>query len=194
MKDFLYDIEGEKKMDALFQLDGNILLWIQEYIRCDFLTPIFKFFTTLGDDGRIWIATAIMLLFIKKYRKTGVMVGVSLLGSLIFINMIIKNLVARARPYKVIETLTILVPEPKEFSFPSGHAASSFAAGVVLYLTLPKKYGVPALILAVLISLSRLYVGVHYPTDVLGGMVMGTLIAVAVVKGWQLVERKKVGK
>ena len=181
-------------MERFFQLDGNILLWIQQYIRCDLLTPFFRFFTTLGEGGAIWIAIAIMLFFIKKYRKTGVMVGVSLLGSLIFINMIIKNLVARARPYKVIETLTILVPEPKEFSFPSGHAASSFAAGVVLYLTLPKKYGVPALILAVLISLSRLYVGVHYPTDVLGGMVMGPLIAVAVVKGWQLVERKKVGK
>lgn len=181
-------------MERFFQFDGNILLWIQEYIRCDLLTPIFKFFTTLGEGGAIWIAIAILLLFIKKYRKTGVMVGMSLLGSLIFINMIIKNLVARARPYKVIETLTILVSEPKEFSFPSGHAASSFAAGVVLYLMLPKKNGVPALILAVLISLSRLYVGVHYPTDVLGGMIMGTLIAVAVVKGWQLAEQKKVGK
>lgn len=194
MKDFLYDIEGEKKMDALFQLDGNILLWIQEYIRCDFLTPIFKFFTTLGDDGRIWIATAIMLLFIKKYRKTGAMVGLSLIGSLIINNMLIKNLVARTRPYKVIETLTILIPEPGEFSFPSGHTSSSFAAGVVLFLTLPKKYGIPALILAVIISLSRLYVGVHYPTDVLAGMVTGTLIAVGVVKGWQLVEQKKAMK
>ncbi len=181
-------------MEHLFQLDGNILLWIQEYIRSDFLTPIFKFFTMLGDDGGIWIAIAILLLFFRKYRKTGAMVGLSLLGSLIFNNMLIKNLVARTRPYNVIETLTILVPDPGEFSFPSGHTSSSFAAGVVLYLMLPKKYGVPALILAVLISLSRLYVGVHYPTDVLGGMVMGTLIAVVVVKGWKLVEQKRAGK
>ncbi|MBQ8279212.1 MAG: phosphatase PAP2 family protein [Roseburia sp.] len=169
-------------MEALFQLDGNILLWIQEYVRNDFLTPIFKFITSLGDEGFIWIAIAITLLFIKKYRKVGPMVGLSLLGSLLFNNTILKNIVCRTRPYKVIDTLTILIPEPGEFSFPSGHTSSSFAAGVVLFMMLPRKYGVPALILAFLIGISRLYVGVHYPTDVLGGMVMGTLIAVCVVK------------
>lgn len=181
-------------MDALFQLDGNILLWIQEYVRNDFLTPIFKFITSLGDGGVIWIIIAIVLLFIKNYRKTGLMVGASLLGSLLFNNTIVKNIVCRTRPYKVIESLTILIPEPGEFSFPSGHTSSSFAAGVVLYLMLPKKYGVPALILAFLISISRLYVGVHYPTDVLGGMVMGTLIAVCVVKIGEKISAKITAK
>lgn len=169
-------------MEGFFQLDGNILLCIQEYIRNDFLTPIFKFITSLGDEGYVWIAIAIVLLFVKNYRKVGLMVGASLLGSLVFNNMIIKNIVARPRPYRMIETLTILIPEPGEYSFPSGHTSSSFAAGVVLYLMLPKKYGIPAMVLAFLIGISRLYVGVHYPTDVLGGMVMGTLIAVSVVK------------
>ena len=177
-------------MDAFFQLDGNILLWIQEYIRNDFLTPIFKFITTMGNKGYVWIAIAIVLLFVKKYRKVSFMVAASLLGSLVFNNMIVKNIVARTRPYRMIETLTILIPEPGEYSFPSGHTSSSFAAGVVLYLMLPKKYGVPALILAFLIGISRLYVGVHYPTDVLGGMVMGTLIAVVVVKISELIEKK----
>ena len=169
-------------MEAFFQLDGNILLWIQEYIRNDFLTPIFKFITSLGDEGLVWIAIAVFLLFIKKYRKVGWMVGVSLLGSLIFNNFILKNIVARPRPYRMLEELTILIPEPGEFSFPSGHTSSSFAAGVVLYMMLPKKYGIPAMILAFLMGISRLYVGVHYPTDVLGGMVMGALLAVATVK------------
>lgn len=178
-------------MEVFFQLDGNILLWIQEYIRNDFLTPIFKFITSLGDEGYVWIAIAILLLFVKKYRKVGLMVGASLLGSLVFNNMIVKNIVARPRPYRMIETLSILIPEPGEYSFPSGHTSSSFAAGVVLYLMLPKKYGVPAMILAFLIGISRLYVGVHYPTDVLGGMVMGTLIAVAVVKVTELIEKKR---
>jgi len=177
-------------MEAFFQLDGNILLWIQEYIRNDFLTPVFKFITSLGDEGYVWIAIAVILLFVKNYRKVGLMVGASLLGSLVFNNMIVKNIVARPRPYRMIETLTILIPEPGEYSFPSGHTSSSFAAGVVLYLMLPKKYGVPAMILAFLIGISRLYVGVHYPTDVLGGMVMGTLIAVAVVKVTELIEKK----
>lgn len=178
-------------MDALFQLDGNILLWIQEYIRNDFLTPIFKFITSLGDKGIVWIIVAIILLFFKEYRKTGIMVGASLLGSLLFNNTIVKNIVCRTRPYKAIETLTVLIPEPGEYSFPSGHTSSSFAAGVVLYLMLPKKYGVPAMILAFLIGISRLYVGVHYPTDVLGGMVMGTLIAVCVVKVGEKIAAKK---
>lgn len=177
-------------MEAFFQLDGNILLWIQEYIRNDFLTPIFKFITHLGDEGYVWIAIAVILLFVKKYRKVGLMVGASLLGSLVFNNMIIKNIVARPRPYRMIEMLSILIPEPGEYSFPSGHTSSSFAAGVVLYLMLPKKYGVPAMILAFLLGISRLYVGVHYPTDVLGGMVMGTLIAFAVVKVTELIDKK----
>ena len=179
-------------MEGFFQLDGNILLWIQEYIRNDFLTPIFKFITSLGDEGYVWIAIAIVLLFVKNYRKVGLMVGASLLGSLVFNNMIVKNIVARPRPYRMIETLTILIPEPGEYSFPSGHTSSSFAAGVVLYLMLPKKYGIPAMVLAFLIGISRLYVGVHYPTDVLGGMVMGTLIAVSVVKATEkiLIKRK----
>ena len=179
-------------MEGFFQLDGNILLWIQEYIRNDFLTPIFKFITSLGDEGYVWIAIAIVLLFVKNYRKVGLMVGASLLGSLVFNNMIVKNIVARPRPYRMIEKLTILIPEPGEYSFPSGHTSSSFAAGVVLYLMLPKKYGIPAMVLAFLIGISRLYVGVHYPTDVLGGMVMGTLIAVSVVKATEkiLIKRK----
>lgn len=177
-------------MDAFFQLDGNILLWIQEYIRNDFLTPIFKFITHLGDEGYVWIAIAILLVFIKKYRKVGFMVGGSLLGSLLFNNIILKNIVARPRPYRMMEALTILIPEPGEFSFPSGHTSSSFAAGVVLYLMLPKKYGIPVMILAFLIGISRLYVGVHYPTDVLGGMVMGTVLAVVTVKITELIEKK----
>ena len=177
-------------MEAFFVLDGNSLLWIQEYIRNDFLTPIFKFITHLGDEGYVWIAIAVLLLFVKNYRKVGLMVGGSLLGSLLFNNMIVKNIVARPRPYRMMEELTILIPEPGEYSFPSGHTSSSFAAGVVLYLMLPKKYGIPAMVLAFLIGISRLYVGVHYPTDVLGGMVMGALLAVATVKITEVIEKK----
>ncbi|MBQ8039819.1 MAG: phosphatase PAP2 family protein [Lachnospiraceae bacterium] len=177
-------------MEAFFELDGNILLWIQEYIRNDFLTPIFKFITHLGDEGYVWIAIAVLLLFVKNYRKVGLMVGGSLLGSLLFNNMIVKNIVARPRPYRMMEELTILIPEPGEYSFPSGHTSSSFAAGVVLYLMLPKKYGIPAMVLAFLIGISRLYVGVHYPTDVLGGMVMGALLAVETVKITEVIEKK----
>ena len=178
-----------ENMEALLKLDGNILLWIQEYVRNDFLTPVFKFITSLGDEGYVWIAIALILIFTKKYRA-GISVGVALLGSLLFNNMLIKNLVRRVRPYRVLETLTILIEEPGEFSFPSGHTSSSFAAGVVLFMLLPKKDGVPAMILAFLIGISRLYVGVHYPTDVLGGMVMGTLLAIGAVKLVEFADKK----
>lgn len=173
--------------EAIIQLDGNILLWIQENIRNDFLTPIVWFITSLGNGGMIWIAIAIILLCFKKTRKVGVLVSCSLIGTLVINNILIKNLVARIRPYEVIDGLTILIEKPGEYSFPSGHTCSSFAAAVTIFLAAPKKYGIPALILAFLIGLSRLYVGVHYPTDVLGGMISGTLIAVCV---WLVYKRK----
>lgn len=177
--------------EFLVNLEGPILLWIQEYIRCDFLDPIMIFFTKLGDGGTIWIIAALLMLCFKKTRKEGVMVGASLIGSLLFNNMLVKNLVGRTRPYELIDGLQILVEKPGEFSFPSGHTSSSFAAGVIIFLTCPRKIGVPALILAFLISISRLYVGVHFPTDVLGGMVMGTLIAVCIYEVYKKKFMKK---
>lgn len=166
--------------ENFLELDGNILLWIQEYVRNDFLTPIMKFITTLGNAGMLWIAIAVILLCFKKTRKVGWLVGFSLIGTLLVNNILLKNIVCRIRPYEVIDGLTILVSKPSEYSFPSGHTGSSFAAGVTLLLTCPKKYGIPAVILACLIAISRLYIGVHYPTDVLGGIITGTFIALFV--------------
>ena len=182
-------------LEALLNLDGGILLFIQEYIRNPILNPIVVFITSLGDEGLIWIAATVLLLIPKKTRKIGVMSGLALLGSLIINNNIIKNIVARPRPYTRLEDLTILIPKPGEYSFPSGHTSSSFAAGVVFFRNLPKKWGVPALVLAILIGLSRMYVGVHYPTDVLAGMIVGTLLAIGaeylVLKGIEIWKKKK---
>jgi undecaprenyl-diphosphatase len=88
----------------------------------------------------------------------------------------------RTRPYEAINQLTRLIEAQSDYSFPSGHSASSFAAAIILYKTLPKKYGILALVLAFLIAISRLYVGVHYPTDVLFGILSGTLIALFTIK------------
>ena len=101
----------------------------------------------------------------------------ALLGTLLVNNMILKNLVARTRPYEVIEGLTYIVMRPTDFSFPSGHAGCSFAVACIMFRRLPRRYGIPALVLAILISLSRLYVGVHYPSDVLFGVISGILIS-----------------
>lgn len=158
-------------------LDSNILLFIQDVIRNPILTPFFVFITKLGNAGMIWIVFSLILLIPRKTRKIGIMGFCALLLTLIINNVIIKNLVGRIRPYEVIDGLIPLIPKPMEYSFPSGHSASSFAAASVFYRTLPKKYGIPAVILAFLISFSRLYVGVHYPSDVLFGIISGTMLS-----------------
>lgn len=164
-------------MDTLINFDGQILVFIQEHIRNGILTPFFKFITSTGDKGLIWILLALILLIPKKTRKVGIMCLVALVGSLLINNVIIKNLVQRTRPYEVVDGLKCLIGIQKDFSFPSGHTGSSFAAAVVMYKELPKKFGIPAVIYAGLIAFSRLYVGVHYPSDVLFAIITGCFIA-----------------
>ena len=162
-------------------MEANILLWIQENLRADWLTPIVKFITYLGNGGIFWIALTLLLLILPKYRKVGAMSATALIFDLLSVNVLVKNLVARPRPYTQIEGLINIIGEQSDFSFPSGHTAASFATVTVLLLCAPKKLSIPMTVLAVLISLSRLYVGVHYPTDVLGGVVIGVVCGVAAV-------------
>lgn len=171
--------------EAFMKLDGNILLWVQDYIRNDILTQIMKFITHLGDRGYVWIGILLLFLFFAKMRKVGILMIFSLLGSLLINNKIIKVLVARTRPYIAVEGLNRIIEAQSEASFPSGHTSSSFAAAVVIYCMCPKKIGIPALVLAALISVSRIYVGVHYTTDVLAGALVGTAIALVVCKIYQ---------
>lgn len=177
-------------MDWLINLDGDILLWIQENIRNGILTPIMKLITHLGDAGIFWIVLTLVLLIFKKTRKVGIMSAMALICSLLINNIILKNLFARTRPYEVVDGLTRLIEKQSDYSFPSGHTGSSFAAGVVMFKELPKKFGIPLLILAILISLSRLYVGVHYPTDVLAGVITGTISALISIKLYKHFEPK----
>ncbi|MBE6679797.1 MAG: phosphatase PAP2 family protein [Ruminococcaceae bacterium] len=160
-------------------MEANILLWVQENMRSDFLTPIVKFITTLGNAGILWIILSALFLCFKKTRKIGLMTSLALIFDLLSVNVVIKNLVARTRPYEVIEGLTSLIGPQSDFSFPSGHTAASFAFATVILLTAPKKYSIPTLVMAFLIAFSRIYLGVHYPTDILGGIVIGALCSIA---------------
>lgn len=164
-------------MEMLIELDKNILLFIQDVIRNDMLTPFFTAVTRLGNAGLIWIVISLLLLFSGKTRKIGVMSVLALFMSLCINNFILKNLVARSRPFDAIGALIPLIDRPTDFSFPSGHSGSSFAAACVYVRKLPKPVGVPLLVLAVVIALSRLYIGVHYPSDVIVGMIIGVLIS-----------------
>lgn len=164
-------------MDAILKLDGEILLWIQKNMRTDLMTAIMRGITRLGDDGCLWIALAVVLLVIGKTRRVGAASALSLILTFLVVNLGIKNIVGRIRPYEAIVGLTRLVPAENSFSFPSGHSAHAFAVGVVIFLMLPRKIGVPTLVLSFLIAVSRMYVGVHYPTDVLAGILIGSAIA-----------------
>lgn len=131
--------------------------------------------TRLGDAGIIWIILTVLLLIIPKTRKTGVIMMAALLVDVLLCNVFIKNLVARTRPFDVNTAVQLLVAKPQDYSFPSGHTAASFASVTALYLAGEKKMWKAALVLAVLIALSRLYLYVHYPTDVLGGALAGAI-------------------
>ena len=155
-------------------------------IHTPLLDKILAFITSLGNAGIIWIVLAVVLLILPKTRRTGIIVAAALLMDLILCNLILKNLVARVRPYDVNTAIAILIKKPLDFSFPSGHTAASFAAMTALFLAKMKKAWIAALILAVLIAFSRLYFYVHYPTDVLGGAVVGILSGII---GYAIVEK-----
>lgn len=159
-------------MDFLLNLDGSILLWIQEYLRSDLWSWLWISITKLGDSGFIWLTTAIIMLFFKKTRKVGIVALSSIALCFLITNLGLKNFVARPRPYTQIAELMILTHPEKSFSFPSGHTANSFAVALIYFRMLPKKYGIAAVVLAALIGCSRLYIGVHYPSDVIGGFLV----------------------
>ncbi len=191
-------------METLLQVDGNILLWIQEYIRNDFLDPIVKFITHSGDHGYLWIGLLVVLLCIPKTRKAALIGAATLLLTYIVTNLCLKPLVARTRPYEVVEGLSRIIEKQSDRSFPSGHTANSMAVGVSLWLIsrkqellgddklyFPKPAGWIVLIWSVLIGLSRLYVGVHYPTDVIGGAIIAIVDTLLVFNGYQLIRKKQ---
>jgi undecaprenyl-diphosphatase len=164
----------------MLELDGQILLFIQEHIRNSFCNPIFTGITHLGDAGIFWIILTVVLLCFKKTRKAGIYSACALVGSLVVNNLILKNLVNRTRPYEVVEGLRCIVGLATDASFPSGHTGASFASAVAMCRQLPRPWAIFFLILAACIAFSRLYVGIHYPTDVLGGLVTGVGIGVLV--------------
>lgn len=168
-------------LEAIHNIDLNVLKAIHGLVQNPFFDKIMPYITSLGNSGLIWIAVSVILICIKKYRKTGILCLSALLLTTILGEGIIKHLVQRQRPYNHIDSLNLLISEPVTYSFPSGHTGSSFAAATVLSCRIHEL--TPwVFFLAVLIAFSRLYLMVHYPTDVLAGAVLGTLSAVAVLK------------
>lgn len=161
-------------------IEIQILDWIQNCIRTPFGDLVMPILTSFSNNGEVWIILGIVLLFFRKTRKLGITLLLALLLDLIFCDNLLKPLIARTRPFVVNPAAKVLVELPSSYSFPSGHTAVSFSAAMALVFGKAKKWlWIPAVVLASLIAFSRLYVYVHYPTDILAGIALGTLLGFA---------------
>ena len=163
--------------------------------RTELLDSFFLIVTKIaGSYGQLWIVVGLALLIPKKTRWTGIAVLISYVGVYLFGQMILKNLISRPRPCQVDQAFEMLVARPSSSSFPSTHSAWTFAAATAIFMKY-KKAGIVAFVAAVLIAFSRMYMFLHYPTDVLCGMILGILLGIAADKICDMVKKKtKTGK
>ena len=161
-------------------IDFYILDAIQN-LRCGFLDYIMPKITFLGSGGLVWIIITLIYLIRRDTRRTGIMLASVLILGLIIGNGMLKNIIARERPNGLNPSVQLLIGNPTDFSFPSGHTLASFEGAVSLILY-HKKSGIAAVVLAALIAFSRLYLMVHYPLDVITGVILGTAFAIIASK------------
>ena len=180
-------------LDSLaVSFDLPILDWIAANLWCPVLDTVMPIITMFGDGGIFWIAISVILMFTKKHRKTGLGMAFALAMGLLVCNIILKPGVARIRPYDFqlkyfSKEIALIAGGMHDFSFPSGHTIASFEACTALMLG-NKKLGIPATILAIAIAFSRLYLYLHYPTDVITSIVLGVIFGIL---GFALAQKLK---
>lgn len=162
----------------------QILDWIAS-MHNPFLDTILPVISSFGDSGIGWIILSIILLCIPRYRKAGLAMALALIFCLIIGNITLKPLIARPRPYSYFPEMQLLIPPLEDFSFPSGHTFASFASATALFL-FHRKEGIAAYTLATVIAFSRMYFYVHFPTDILAGIILGIASGFTAFKitGW----------
>ena len=154
------------------QLDFAVLDWIQAHLRCQALDFLMPKVTLLAEGGVFLILVGLALLLWKSHRVCGAALLTGLAGGLLVGNLLLKNLIARPRPCQINTDIQLLISAPKDYSFPSGHTLHCFIAAAVL-MHYDKRLGWPMLVIAILVAFSRLYLYVHFPTDVLAGAALG---------------------
>ena len=197
-------------MDSFTQLDGNLLIGIQHALNADWLTPVMKAITMLAEDGIFLILICLVMIVFRRTRRLGVICAVSLMLTFIVCNLCLKPAVDRVRPWVTFQMVNIMLPPLEDASFPSGHSANSMGVAWALFLaTMPvrtdngrnyddvrclgwkgeglspclmHRVSIAAVVLAVLIGISRLYLGIHYPSDVVCGLLTGMLMAAIAYK------------
>ncbi len=169
-------------MDGINFFDGAVMGFVQEHCHNPVTDVVFSGITFLGEAGVFWIVLSLVLFFFKRTRRCGLLALYAIAFSFLISELCLKNIVCRPRPFQMFpEEVSLLLPGPSGYSFPSSHAATSFAVATVYFCCL-KKWGIPALVLAALIGFSRVVLFFHWPTDVLAGAVLG--IASALVVLW----------
>lgn len=164
-------------MEGLNQLEAGWLFWIQENLRNDVLDAIMPIVSKVNNSGMLAILTVAILLLWKKTRKTGLIAFISLFLEFVLVNLCLKPIVMRTRPFVVNEALQLLGEYPTDYSFPSGHTGCAFAVAFVCLWCMPRRYGVLSIVIATLIAFSRLYNAAHYPTDVIAAVVIAFITA-----------------
>lgn len=168
----------------------QVLDWLQGF-HTPFLDAAMKLFSSLGNAGAVWIVLTLFLLAWPKTRRTGWILAAALCVDVVLCNGILKNWIARTRPFDVRTGVELLIGKPLDFSFPSGHTAASFASVAALWLAGDRRLVWPSLVLACLMAFSRMYFYVHYPTDILGGCLIGVLSGYLGFRIWKWREKRK---
>lgn len=161
--------------DLVLDIEFSILDFIYS-LHTPFMDKLWVFITHLGDKGLLWIFLGLVMCFTKKYRRAGATMLLALLLDLVIANLTLKPVIARIRPFEYVDGIKLLVDAPSDFSFPSGHSFAAFAAANSLFL-FHKKEGICLLMLASLIAFSRIYIYVHFPTDVICGIIFGIAVS-----------------
>lgn len=170
-------------------MDQVIMNFVQQNLHNAVTDIVFPIITMLGENGFIWLLLIFILLLNKKQRRCGGMLLLALALTFLLGEFILKPIIARPRPFMDDPSVVLLIPPPNGFSFPSNHASSSFAVATMLCFY-HKKAGIAALVLATLIAFSRVFLFVHYPTDVMAGAALGILCSVILHVLLQLWKRK----
>lgn len=171
-------------LSNLVNADRQLFQWLNQQAYLEVLDPLAIFLTTISNGALIWWVIAVILLMMKK-RLGSYLPGIALavgVGVAYLVESALNALINRPRPPLAEDEVRQLVELPLSSSFPSGHATTSFAALYVLLFFFPTaKYWAPLLV--VLFAYSRIYVGVHYPLDMLSGVLLGLLVAALTTKG-----------
>lgn len=167
-------------MDTIREIDFMVLDYIREHLQNGFLDRLMPIVTAFGDMGILWVAVAVVISAKSKYRKCSLTMLIGMILGVVIGNFALKNIIRRERPCWIVDLTSMLIENPDDFSFPSGHTMSSFIASTIL-MHYDKRLGIPAVGVSLLIAFSRMYLYVHFPTDVIGGALIGIGIAIMTI-------------